>query len=89
MTYFRCLFQRIPHSSSDKSFWILSFKKIRGQVICRGSRLPLYTITCVFVYNVLQWRYMKLKENIMDFLDKEQLIVVIICGILIIIGISI
>ena len=32
---------------------------------------------------------MKLKENIMNFLDKEQLIVVIICGILIIIGISI
>ena len=32
---------------------------------------------------------MKLKENIMDFLDKEQVIVVIVCGILIIIGISI
>ena len=51
--------------------------------------MEVVTITCVFVYNVLQWKYMKLKENIMDFLDKEQVIVVIICGILIIIGISI
>jgi len=40
MTYFRCVFQRVSISSSDKSFWILSFKKIRGQEICRGSRLP-------------------------------------------------
>ena len=51
--------------------------------------MEVVTITCVFVHNVLQWKYMKLKENIMDFLDKEQVIVVIVCGILIIIGISI
>ena len=34
------------------------------------------------------WYYWT-KENTMEFLDKEQLIVTIICGILIIIGISI
>ena len=55
MTYFRCVFQFVSISSSEKTFGFSRFKKIRGQEICRGSRLPLYTFTCVFVYNVLQW----------------------------------
>ena len=85
MTYFRCLFSRVSISPAIKLFGSLAFKKSAA----RKFTVEVVTITCVFVYNVLQWRYMKLKENIMEFSDKEQVIVVIICGILIIIGISI
>ena len=85
MTYFRCLFSRVSISPAIKLFGFSDSKKSAA----RKFAVEVVTITCVFVYNVLQWKYMKLKENIMDFLDKEQVIVVIVCGILIIIGISI
>ena len=86
MTYFRCVFQRVSISSSDKTFWILSLQKNPrpGNLPWKSLQLPVFlSIMC---YN---GDIMKLKENIMDFLDKEQVIVVIVCGILIIIGISI
>lgn len=41
MTYFRCVFERIPHSSSEKTFGFCRFQKIRGQEICRGSRVGI------------------------------------------------
>lgn len=41
MTYFRCVFSRVTHSSSEKTFWILRVKKIRGQEFRRGSRVGI------------------------------------------------
>ena len=41
MTYFRCVFQRVSISSSEKHFGFSRFKKIRGQEICRGSRVGI------------------------------------------------
>ena len=80
-----------------REFLLVPAKNFLGFSVSKKSAarkfaVEVVIITCVFVHNVLQWRYMKLvwsKENIMDFLDKEQVIVVIICGILIIIGLSI
>jgi hypothetical protein len=51
MTYFRCVFQRVSISPAKKLLGSLAFKKSAA----RKFAVEVVTITCVFVYNVLQW----------------------------------
>jgi hypothetical protein len=51
MTYFRCLFQRVSISPAIKLLGSVAFKKSAA----RKFTVEVVTITCSFVYNVIQW----------------------------------
>ena len=65
MTYFADVFQRVSISSSEKTFGFSDFKKIRGQEICRGSRLGnvSYTIQLPVFLSIMCYNGLLLGEH--------------------------